>query len=320
MSEVATVQQEQEKQEKIKAIYNDKLVGNFTRKELDTLRSTIAKGTNNEEFGLFVQTCVNTGLNPFLNHIHCMVYEGRNGRQLSIQISSEGVLYLARKAKGFKGVDAQMVHENDDFQIDLASRKIVKHIVGFPRGRIIGGYCIARHEDFEDKILLMDVQEVEHMKKGRNANMWNTWFADMFKKHMLKRVCKEQFGIDLTEDEVQASPVQTIESYEEGPKIIQIDEHETASEEDKMKELWSEIESNVPDDVIFNCMKKYFKGKTEQDLKLSEVAALKKFCVLEMDKMNKQQETAESEFIENPEFIPGNKERDEISEFNGFFD
>ena len=283
MSEAAI----QEKKADVKAIYNEKFVGNFTRKELDTLRATIARGTNDEEFGLFVQTCVNTGLNPFLNHIHCMVYDGRNGRQLSIQISSEGVLYLARKTKGFKGVDAQMVHENDDFRIDLSKKKVVKHEIGFPRGRIIGGYCIARHEDFEDKILLMDVAEVEHMKKGRNANMWNTWFADMFKKHMLKRVCKEQYGIDLTEDEVQVSPVDPIESSQESTKVIQIDEERKVSED---------------------------------DLKLQEVVALRKFIQLEMTTKKPNQE---SEFIENPDFVPGNRqeqEKDEISEFNGFFD
>ncbi|WP_306010500.1 RecT family recombinase [Bacillus sp. MMSF_3328] len=311
-----------ERKAEVKAIYNEKFVGNFTRKELDTLRATIARGTNDEEFGLFVQTCVNTGLNPFLNHIHCMVYDGRNGRQLSIQISSEGVLYLARKSKGFKGIDAQMVHENDDFKIDLATKKIIQHEIGFPRGRIIGGYCIARHEDFEDKILLMDVAEVEHMKKGRNANMWNTWFADMFKKHMLKRVAKEQYGIDLTEDEVQASPVDTIESYQEKPKVIQINEEETVSEEVKLQELWSEIESNVPDDVIFATMKKYFKGKNEKELQLQEVVALRKFIQLEMSSQKKkqQEEPIEAEFVEKPDFLPGNKQDDEISEFNGFFD
>lgn len=315
MSE-ATAIQEQPKQD-VKAIYNEKFIGNFTRKELDTLRATIARGTNDEEFGLFVQTCVNTGLNPFLNHIHCMVYDGKNGRQLSIQISAEGVVYLARKAKGFKGVDAQTIHENDEFKIDLATKKIVKHEVSFPRGRVVGGYAVARHQDFEDKILLMDVAEVEHMKRGKNGHMWNTWFVDMFKKHMLKRVAKEQYGIDLTEEDVQAAPVQAVKSYEpEKPQIIQIDENTTVSEEEQRQELWDEIESNVPEDILFMVMKKHFNNKSEEELSLQELAAVRQYCRLTMNqqKNTQQEETIDAEFTEQ------SKQEDEISEFSGFFD
>lgn len=299
----------------VKAIYNEKFVGNFTRKELDTLRATIARGTTDEEFGLFIQTCVNTGLNPFLNHIHCMVYEGKNGRQLSIQISSEGIMYLARKSKGFKGVDAQMVHENDDFSIDLATKKIIKHEIGFPRGRIIGAYAIARHEEFEDKILLMDAQEVEHMKRGKNAHMWNTWFADMFKKHILKRVAKEQYGIDVTEDEIQSSPIDRIDVTPE-QNAVQINESVMVKEDDKIREIWDEIENNVSSDVIEICIKKYFKGKKEDDLQLKDVVALKKFCQLEQQQ-NRHQVT--TEFVQEPEFIK-KPEITEEDEFSLFFD
>lgn len=311
MSEASV--QEQKKAE-VHAMYNEKFVGDFTRKELDTLRATIARGTNDEEFGLFVQTCVNTGLNPFLNHIHCMVYNGNNGRQLSIQISAEGVVYLARKSKGFRGVDAQMVHENDDFQIDLATKKVIKHEISFPRGKIVGGYAIARHEDYEDKILLMDVQEVEHMRRGKNSHMWNTWFNDMFKKHMLKRVAKEQYGIDVTEEEVQTSPVEMMESYQEKPKVIQIDEDLQVSEVEKLKELWDEIENNVPGELIAQVMNQQFAGKTEKQLSLPQVVALKKFCQMEMQKQNTHD-------IIQPEIIDtSDNQIDEISEFERMFD
>ncbi|WP_257145407.1 hypothetical protein [Bacillus cereus] len=43
----------------------DKVLGNFTKSELDTIKSTIAAGTTNDKFALFVQTCVNSGLNHF---------------------------------------------------------------------------------------------------------------------------------------------------------------------------------------------------------------------------------------------------------------
>lgn len=313
MNEVADVQ----KEEAIQSIYNDKIVGNFTKNELDTLRNTIAKGTNNDEFRLFVQTCVNMKLNPFLNHIHCMVYDGKNGRQISIQISSEGVLSIARRSEGYKGVDAQVVHENDEFEIDLATKKIIKHTIGFPRGRVVGGYAIARKDGFEDKIMLMDVAEVEHMKKGRNSNMWNTWFIDMFKKHMLKRVAKEQFGIDLTEEEVQSSPMDTVDSFQDKPSGIQINEFETVHVQEQINTVRDEIEMNVPDEIVAQVMENHFFGKQEDELNIQEWAALKKFCQLEMKKLN-------TVVVENPHAIE-RKEiiqqpvLDEINEFSTFF-
>lgn len=161
------------------------VVGTFTQTELDTLKHTIAVGTSNEQFALFVQTCVNSGLNPFLNQIYCIVYGGK----MSIQVAVEGVLALARKQPGFKGVDVELVHENDDFKYNPATKEIT-HSVGFPRGKVIGGYAIAKKENFTDVVTLMEVSEVEHMTKGNNKNMWTIYFNDMFKKHIMKRAAK----------------------------------------------------------------------------------------------------------------------------------
>jgi recombination protein RecT len=176
------------------------VVGSFTQSELDTLKQTIARGTTNEQFALFVQTCVNSGLNPFLNHIHCIVYNGKEGPTMSLQIAVEGILYLARKTEGYKGIDCQLVHENDEFNFN-AKTKEIKHEIGFPRGKVIGGYAVAKRENFEDVVVLMEVNEVEHMLKGRNAHMWKEWFNDMFKKHLMKRAAKLQYGIEIAEDE-----------------------------------------------------------------------------------------------------------------------
>ncbi|BFH15871.1 hypothetical protein J6TS7_23270 [Paenibacillus dendritiformis] len=79
------------------------VVGGFSQSELDTLKSTIARGTTDEQFALFVQTCARSGLNPFLNQIYCIVYNGKNGPVMSIQIAVEGVVALAKKHPQYKG-------------------------------------------------------------------------------------------------------------------------------------------------------------------------------------------------------------------------
>ncbi|OUM85670.1 MAG: hypothetical protein BAA01_09375 [Bacillus thermozeamaize] len=207
------------------SVNTEAVVGGFTQAELDTLKATIARGTTNEQFALFVQTCVNAGLNPFLNHVHCIVYQGKDGPTMSIQVAVEGILYLARQCEGYKGIDVQLVHENDDFKVgrdEQGNIKIKQHEFGFPRGKVIGGYAIARREGFPDVVVVMEVDEVEHMLKGRNAHKWREWFNDMFKKHIVKRAAKLQFGIEIAEDEHVPSGVDVVPEYKLRPDAIDV--------------------------------------------------------------------------------------------------
>jgi len=272
------------------------VVGTFTQNELDTLKHTIAVGTSNEQFALFVQTCVNSGLNPFLNQIYCIVYGGK----MSIQVAVEGVLALARKQPGFKGVDVELVHENDDFKYNPATKEIT-HSVGFPRGKVIGGYAIAKKENFTDVVTLMEVSEVEHMTKGNNKNMWTNYFNDMFKKHIMKRAAKLQYGIEIAEDEqISSSPVEEATSgyrKEITPNQIQIAEGEVIDPEDEMKSRWSEIKSkqvkySLSEDELKNIIKVNF-NKVAKELTLQQLVGLSKLIDLE----SKKKKTAEPEEI-----------------------
>jgi recombination protein RecT len=65
--------------------------------------------------------------------------------------------------------------------------------------------------------VFIEREEVEHNLRGNNKALWEKYFNDFFKKHMVKRAAKGQFGIDISEDEggMSASPsVDNIESYE----------------------------------------------------------------------------------------------------------
>ncbi|QKE72679.1 recombinase RecT [Arthrobacter citreus] len=280
------------------------VVGTFTQTELDTLKHTIAVGTSNEQFALFVQTCVNSGLNPFLNQIYCIVYGGK----MSIQVAVEGVLALARKQPGYKGVDVELVHENDDFKYNPATKEIT-HSVGFPRGKVIGGYAIAKKETFTDVVTLMEVSEVEHMTKGNNKNMWTNYFNDMFKKHIMKRAAKLQYGIEIAEDEnISSSPVyEATSSYrkEITPNQIQIAEGEVIDPEDEMKSRWSEIKSkqvkySLSEDDLKNIIKVNF-NKVAKELTLQQLVGLSKLIDLE-GKKKKTPELEEITFDDLDEF------------------
>ena len=290
----------------------DKVIGNFTKSELDTIKSTIATGTTNEQFALFVQTCLNSELNPFLNHIYCIVYGGK----MSIQVSVEGVLHLARQKNGYKGIDVQTVHENDEFEADRSQEGewiIRKHQVKFPRGKVIGCYAVAQREGFKDVVVMMETDEVIHMKNGTNKHMWNNWFNDMFKKHVMKRAAKLQYGIEINEDEaVSSSPVDNVPSYEpekrvditpNKPNQIQVEEGEKIDPEAELKKKQSEVmeklsEYNMTNDDLQEIAVKHFKVPAAE-LNLQQLTGLVKFLGLEHKKRLKEQEKQQEEAKED---------------------
>ncbi|HHB2168490.1 TPA: RecT family recombinase [Bacillus cereus] len=267
------------------------VVGSFTQSELDTLKGTIAAGTSNEQFALFVQTCVNSELNPFLNHIFCIVYGGK----MSIQISVEGVLHLARKKNGYKGIDVQTVHENDEFDAERSNEGewiIKNHKVKFPRGQVVGCYAVAQREGFKDVVVLMETNEVDHMKSGNNKHMWNNWYNDMFKKHVMKRAAKLQYGIEINEDEsVGSNPVEQVDSYQPGARVditptqLQVEEGKTVTQVSERENQWSYINGKLQEyDMTKDDLKAIIKekfNKKPNDLSLQEVVALSKFIDLE---------------------------------------
>ncbi|MED1086951.1 RecT family recombinase [Bacillus mycoides] len=286
----------------------DKVIGNFTKLELDTIKNTIATGTTNEQFSLFVQTCVNSELNPFLNHIYCIVY----GRKMSIQVSVEGVLHLARQKNGYKGIDVQTVHENDEFEADRSQEGewiIRKHQVKFPRGKVIGCYAVAQREGFKDVVVMMETDEVIHMKTGNNKNMWNNWFNDMFKKHAMKRAAKLQYGIEINEDEaVSSSPMDNVQSYDSEKRVditpnkpnqIQVEDGETVDPEVELKNKQSEVvaklsEYNMTNDDLHEIAVKNFKVPAAE-LNLQQLTSLVKFLGLEHKRRVKEQENAQEQ-------------------------
>ena len=211
------------------------VIGNFTQKELDTLKSTIAKGTTDEQFSLFMQTCVASGLNPFLNQIYCIVYQSeKNGPQMSMQIAVEGIVSLAKKHPSYKGFIASEVKANDEFEIDMVTGEPIHKITSMSRGTTLGAYCVAYREGAPNISVVVTVDQVGHLIKSNVSNtqkMWRDYLDDMITKYAIKRAFKRQFGIEVAEDEVVGSSndIDNLSSYsrvdvtpeEKAPEAIQ---------------------------------------------------------------------------------------------------
>lgn len=181
----------------------------LSQEDVQTLKNTIAKDLNESQFNLFLAMCQRTGANPIVNEIHPTVYKG----QMTVQFGYDFYIRKAKESDGYLGYDVQLIHENDEFKVarktDDKGRsymEVEKHEVTFPRGKVVGGYAVAYREGVTPFMVLMEVSEVEHFKKsqiGMQKTMWTNYFEDMFKKHILKRALKSQFGLEFDEIPIQ---------------------------------------------------------------------------------------------------------------------
>jgi recombination protein RecT len=216
-------------------------IGNFSVDDLQTMKHTLAVGATDAQFNLFVRTATASGLNPFLNHIYCIVYGGK----MSIQVSVEGIVYLAKRVEGYQGIDTQLVHENDDFEASITedgSWRIDSHKIKFPRGKVIAAYAIAYREGFRPYTVFMDVDEVQHHLTGNNATNWKKYFNDFFKKTVTKRAAKGQFGIEISEDETPDGG--GVPAYEPQRRDITAEVNEAVTKEDTPS---AEVEPKHPE-------------------------------------------------------------------------
>jgi|GEM_PF-783154 len=267
-------------------------IGSFSSEDVQIMHQMFGAELTPEQFRFFVRASDAMGLNPFYGHVTPIVYKGK----LSIQIQAEGYVFKGRQVEGYQGHDVQLVHENDDFKArrykDDQGRdnwEIVTHEVGFPRGRIIGGYAIAYREGFRPFVVLMDVEEVEHMKKGLNAHMWNGgFFPDMFKKHMLKRAYKGQFGIDLNDQDFQPAATE-IPAYEPQRRDITAEVNASAA--------------NTPSDIPETTEQR--EGLAPEETEAQKIEALRKEMTAKFRQLGIIGKEARAEYIAKTGVVKG---------------
>lgn len=71
----------------------------YTTEQIATLKKTVAHGTSDAEFSLFLEVCKSSGLNPFAKQIYAI----RRGDKMTIQTGIDGYRVLAERTGKYAG-------------------------------------------------------------------------------------------------------------------------------------------------------------------------------------------------------------------------
>ncbi|MDR2645664.1 MAG: recombinase RecT [Holosporaceae bacterium] len=112
-----------------------------------------------------------------------------------LQIGYQGMLKLLYRC-GMKFIKVNVVYSSDVFEFVDGSESMIKHIRAFGnRGEFMCAYCIAKFKE-EQIIEIMDKSEIDFiMKKSKGIQRpdspWNTFYDEMAKKTVIRRILKK---------------------------------------------------------------------------------------------------------------------------------
>lgn len=122
--------------------------------------------------------------------------------QAVLEPSYVGLVKLLTDAGSVTSINTQLVYDEDEFEINLAADEPVRHIPNLQeRKTLIGVYSIAKLVTGEKQPEWMEIKEVNKiressdsykafLKDNQKQTIWNTYYGEMVRKTVLKRIYK----------------------------------------------------------------------------------------------------------------------------------
>lgn len=106
-----------------------------------------------------------------------------------------GLITLARQSGDIKGVDAEVVFSNDEFEISFGTNRYIKHspCLSDDRGEAIGAYAVFVLADDSvtfDFMTKADIEKIRKTSKNADGKAWTGSWDEMAKKTVIRRKIK----------------------------------------------------------------------------------------------------------------------------------
>lgn len=138
------------------------------------------------------------GLEPdgILGHAYLVPY--RNNKlgvyEAQLQIGYRGYIDLARRSGQVQSIQAHIVYENDEFEIQYGLEEKLVHVPARgDRGEPIGVYAIARFKDGSHHFEFLwaeDVERIRKMSKVPDSGAWKDHWEAMWRKTAIRQLAK----------------------------------------------------------------------------------------------------------------------------------
>lgn len=136
---------------------------------------------------------IGISLNPALQHAFLVPRDGH----ICLDLSYRGLTKIATDAGAIKWAKAELVYENDEFKyLGINKPPEFSADVFGDRGKLRGGYCIAKLPDGEVLVDTMPIDEIHKVRDSskaytkKKAGPWVDWYEEMCKKTLIKRAYK----------------------------------------------------------------------------------------------------------------------------------
>lgn len=140
------------------------------------------------------------GLEPsggVLGHAYLVPYRNnKTGRyEAQLIVGYRGLIDLARRSGQIASVEAHVVYEADEFEIEFGRDPRLMHKPSFApeRGGIIAAYVVAQLKDGAKHCEFMTIAEIEEVRsrsRARDNGPWRTDYAEMCRKTVVRRAAK----------------------------------------------------------------------------------------------------------------------------------
>jgi recombination protein RecT len=220
-------------------------VEKFKRVALTAIQNTPAliNADRRSLFGAFVRLAQD-GLLPDGREAAIVMF----GNKAQAMPMIAGFLKKIRQSGEVAKVSAQVVYANDKFVVKYGFDEDVEHIppaLNEPRGDPIGAYATAVLKDGSQLLEVMsleDIQAVRKVSRAANNGPWVSWFGEMARKTVMRRLSKRlPMSTDLEDEVFSRDP-----TMQPSPHHIERTIDAEPSESPRLSRL-DAIESSIPD-------------------------------------------------------------------------